>query len=41
MNELDLEELKVKALEEGMPSQTLISSILHKYVLGRLIEGSP
>jgi predicted DNA binding CopG/RHH family protein len=37
----DLEELQVKALEEGMPYQTLITSILHKYVSGRLIEGSP
>ena len=36
----DLEELQVKALEEGMPYQTLITSILHKYVSGRLIEGS-
>jgi predicted DNA binding CopG/RHH family protein len=35
----DLEELQVKALEEGMPYQTLITSILHKYVSGRLIEG--
>lgn len=35
----DLEELQMKALEEGMPYQTLITSILHKYVSGRLIEG--
>jgi predicted DNA binding CopG/RHH family protein len=34
-----LEELQVKALEEGIPYQTLIISILHKYVSGRLIEG--
>lgn len=26
----------VKALEEGIPYQTLISSVLHKYVSGRL-----
>lgn len=34
----DMESLKAKALEEGMPYQTLVSSILHKYVRGRLIE---
>ncbi|HNE56206.1 MAG TPA: antitoxin, partial [Leptospiraceae bacterium] len=34
----DLQLLKVKALEEGMPYQTLVSSILHKYVTGKLKE---
>jgi len=34
----DLDALKVKALEEGMPYQTLVSSILHKYTTGRLAE---
>jgi predicted DNA binding CopG/RHH family protein len=34
----DLESLKTKALEEGMPYQTLVSSVLHKYVTGKLIE---
>jgi predicted DNA binding CopG/RHH family protein len=34
----DLKRLKVKAMEEGMPSQTLVSSIIHKYVTGRLVE---
>jgi predicted DNA binding CopG/RHH family protein len=34
----DLESLQRKALEEGIPYQTLISSLLHKYVNGRLIE---
>jgi hypothetical protein len=28
----------VKALEEGIPYQTLIASVLHKYVTGRLTE---
>jgi len=28
----DLEEIQKKALEEGIPYQTLISSVLHKYV---------
>ncbi len=31
-----LERLKAKALEEGMPYQTLLSSVLHKYVTGQL-----
>lgn len=34
----DLKRLKVKAMEEGMPYQTLVSSIIHKYVTGRLTE---
>ena len=34
----DLQDIQVKALEEGMPYQTLIASILHKYVTGRLRE---
>ena len=34
----DLNGLKVKALEEGMPYQTPVSSIIHKYLSGRLIE---
>jgi predicted DNA binding CopG/RHH family protein len=34
----DLNGLKVKALEEGIPYQTLVSSIIHKYLSGRLIE---
>ncbi len=34
----DLESLKIKALEEGMPYQTLVSSVLHKYVTGLLGE---
>ena len=32
----DLEEIQKKAVEEGIPYQTLISSILHKYASGRL-----
>jgi predicted DNA binding CopG/RHH family protein len=34
----DLKNLQKKALEEGIPYQTLISSVLHKYVEGRLQE---
>ena len=34
----DLLEIKKKAISEGIPYQTLVSSILHKYVNGRFIE---
>ena len=34
----DLEEIQKRALEEGIPYQTLIASILHKYVSGWLVE---
>ena len=34
----DLLAVKEIALEEGIPYQTLMSSILHKYVTGRLVE---
>jgi predicted DNA binding CopG/RHH family protein len=35
IRETDLAQLKAKALEEGIPYQTLINSILHKYVTGQ------
>ena len=34
----DLEAIQKRALEEGLPYQTLISSLLHKYVARRLRE---
>ena len=34
----DLQELRARALREGVPYQTLISSVLHRYVSGRLRE---
>ena len=34
----DLSDIQVKALEEGVPYQTLIASVLHKYVTGHLAE---
>ena len=34
----DLRGLQKKALAEGIPYQTLIASVLHKYVEGRLRE---
>jgi predicted DNA binding CopG/RHH family protein len=38
MAERDLLRLQKKAVEEGLPNQTLISSVLHKYINGRLVE---
>ncbi len=38
ISERDLIKLQQKALAEGLPYQTLIASILHKYVSGRLVE---
>lgn len=34
----DLEALQKRALIEGMPYQTLIASVLHKFAAGRLVE---
>ena len=34
----DLDSLQKKALEEGIPYQTLMASVLHKYLNGRLVE---
>ena len=38
MTERDLVRFQKKAIEEGLPYQTLISSVLHKYINGKLIE---
>ena len=32
----DLDGIKLKAADEGMPYQTLIASLIHKYVIGRI-----
>jgi len=34
----DLRDLRARALEEGVPYQTLIASVLHKFVARRLVE---
>jgi predicted DNA binding CopG/RHH family protein len=34
----DLKGMQLKAIEEGIPYQTLMASVLHKYVTGRLVE---
>ena len=38
MAERDLVRFQKTAAQEGLPYQTLISSILHKFINGRLIE---
>jgi predicted DNA binding CopG/RHH family protein len=34
----DLEKLKEKAEQEGLPYQTLITAVLHKYITNQLFE---
>ncbi|MCA2997314.1 MAG: hypothetical protein ING75_01805 [Rhodocyclaceae bacterium] len=34
----DLLDIQARALEEGIPYQTFIASVLHKHASGRLIE---
>ena len=38
--EYDLEKLKEKAKNDGIPYQTLISMVLHKYITNQLVEKS-
>ena len=38
ISERDLNELQKKAVSEGLPYQTFVSSIIHKYVNGKLLE---
>lgn len=38
MSAKDLDAIKAYAAEEGLPYQTLISSVLHKFISGRLVE---
>jgi predicted DNA binding CopG/RHH family protein len=38
MSSKDLDQVQVLAAQEGVPYQTLISSIIHKYVSGYLTE---
>jgi predicted DNA binding CopG/RHH family protein len=37
----DLWSLQARALREGIPYQTLVSSVLHKFVDGQLIDKAP
>ena len=38
LSSADLLGIQAKALAEGMPYQTLIASVLHKYAAGKLAE---
>lgn len=38
VSERDMKNLKIRALEEGIPYQTLVSMVLHKYLSGSLVE---
>ncbi len=38
MSSKDLEAIKTFAIEEGLPYQTLMSSVLHKFITGRLVD---
>jgi predicted DNA binding CopG/RHH family protein len=38
ISEYDLEKLRERSDKEGIPYQTLVSSILHKYVSNQLVE---
>lgn len=35
----DLEAIQTRAVEDGIPYQTLMASVLHRFVAGRLKEG--
>ena len=36
LSEWDLNKIKIRAAEEGLPYQTLVSSLIHKYVTGKI-----
>jgi predicted DNA binding CopG/RHH family protein len=36
LSRVDLQAIRTRALQEGIPYQTLITSVLHKYVSGTL-----
>lgn len=38
ISERDLNELQKKAVSEGLPYQTFVASIIHKFVNGKLVE---
>lgn len=40
ISERDLIELQRKAVQEGLPYQTYVSSIIHKFINGALVEGT-
>lgn len=38
ISEKDLQDLQKRAIHQGIPYQTLIASVLHKYISGALTE---
>ncbi|WP_210768980.1 hypothetical protein [Ruania alkalisoli] len=38
LSSAELSDIQTRALQEGIPYQTLISSVVHKFVTGRLVE---
>jgi len=38
LSSADVRDIQALALRDGIPYQTLIASILHKYVTGRLVD---
>jgi predicted DNA binding CopG/RHH family protein len=40
LTQKDYRQMQIKAIEEGIPYQTLISSIVHKYLNGSLVSKS-
>lgn len=38
LTERDAELAQIRALQEGIPYQTLLSSVIHKYLTGRLVD---
>ena len=38
LSPMDLEGMQRRAVQEGIPYQTLMASVIHKYVSGRLVE---
>ena len=40
ISERDLTELQRKAIKEGLPYQTYVASIIHKFINGTLVDGT-
>ncbi len=38
LTKFDLDGIRARAVREGIPYQTLMASIIHKYVTGQLVE---
>lgn len=38
LSSAELSDIQTRALQEGIPYQTLIASVVHKYVTGQLVD---